>query len=181
MTSFEAGWSQHWIRGKMKTELTGFIMKGQNLIVMVPSAPPPPPLYKNTGNFNNKGIELALNYDPFSILRLHANYTFIDMKNPLPGTPEHNLFLTGTCSYRKFTFMLKLQNIFNLYNDTGEGTVEVIEKAYNILGTRIGYRVNKFMDVYLYGNNLLNQKYQINKGYPMPGVTLFAGVNLKLE
>ena len=181
MTSFEAGWSQHWIRGKMKTELTGFAMKGQNLIVMVPSAPPPPPLYKNTGNFSNRGIECALQYDPISILRLQTNYTLIDMKTPLPGTPEHNLFLSGTCSYKKFTFMIKLQNIFNLYNDTGEGTVEVIEVAYSILGSRIGYRANRFLDVYLYGNNLFNQKYQINKGYPMPGVTLFAGVNLKLE
>jgi len=165
----------------MKTELTGFAMKGQNLIVMVPSAPPPPPLYKNTGNFSNRGIECALQYDPISILRLQTNYTLIYMKTPLPGTPEHNLFLSGTCSYKKFTFMIKLQNIFNLYNDTGEGTVDVIEVAYSILGSRIGYRANRFLDVYLYGNNLFNQKYQINKGYPMPGVTLFAGVNLKLE
>jgi len=181
MTSVEAGWAQHWMKGKLKTEITAFTMDGQNLIVMVPSSPPPPPIYKNTGHFTNKGLELALNYNPVSILRLQTNYTFIDMKNPMPGTPGHNLFLSGTCSLKKFSYMVKLQNIFNLYNDNGHGSVEVIEKSYHVLGTRIGYELNKFVDIYVYGNNLLNQKYQINKGYPMPGVTIFGGVNLKFN
>jgi len=60
MINYEIGWTQHWLRGKMKTELTGFICDGDNVIVMVPPAPPPPPQYKNTGSFNNKGVEFSL-------------------------------------------------------------------------------------------------------------------------
>jgi len=36
------------------------------------------------------------------------------------------------------------------------------------------------MNVYLAGNNLLDQAYQINYGYPMPGINFMGGVSLKL-
>ena len=78
-----------------------------------------------------------------------------------------------------FNFILKLQNIFNLYNETGQG-VEVIEDSYHIMGLRVGYQATEFMNVFVYANNLLNQQYQINYRYPMPGTTVFAGLNLKL-
>ncbi len=179
MVNYEIGWTQYWLKGKMKTELVGFMSDGENIIVMVPPAPPPPPQYKNTGSFNNKGIEFSFDYSPMQDLKIHTNYTYINMAEPLPATPEHNLFLSGIYHYKRFHFKLKLQNIFNLYNETGRG-VEVIESAYQVLGARIGYRATKFMNIYVSGHNLLNQDYQINYGYPMPGITVFAGINLKL-
>jgi len=179
MVNYEAGWTQYWMKGKMNTELVGFISDGENIIVMVPPFPPPPPLYKNTGSFNNKGVEFSWNYRPADGLKFHVNYTYINMVKPLPATPEHNLFLSGNYRYQKLNFTLKLQNIFNLYNETGQG-VEVIEDFYHIMGLRVGYQATKFMNVYVYANNLLNQQYQINYGYPLPGTTVFAGLNLKL-
>ena len=76
--------------------------------------------------------------------------------------------------------MLKLQNIFNLYNETGEG-VEVIEQNYHLLGARVGYQASKLMDLFLSGNNLLDQEYQINFGYPMPGISILGGIHLKFN
>jgi len=180
MVNYELGWIQQWLHGKMKTELTGFISDGENLIVKVPLFPPPPPQYKNTGEFTNHGIEFAWNYRPVQSLNLISNYTYIHMKNPLAATPEHNLFLSGRYQYEKWNFLLKLQNIFNLYNETGEG-VEVIEKHYHLLGARIGYRATSFMDLFLVGNNLLNQEYQVNFGYPMPGISMMCGINFKFN
>ena len=167
------------MKGKINTELVGFISEGGNIIVMVPPFPPPPPQYKNTGSFNNKGVELSWDYRPADRLKFHANYAYINMVKPLPATPEHNLFLSGNYRYQKLNFTLKLQNIFNLHNETGQG-VEVIEDSYHIMGLRVGYQATKFMNVYVYANNLLNQQYQINFGYLMPGTTVFAGLNLKL-
>jgi len=146
---------------------------------MVPPVAPPPPQYKNSGEFNNKGIEFLLNYQPLEQLRLHANYTFIHMEHPLPATPAHNLFLSAAYHLEKWQFRLKLQGIFDLYNDTGQGA-EVVEKNYQLLGARIAYQATRFMNVYLAGNNLLDQAYQINYGYPMPGINFMGGVSLKL-
>ena len=181
MINYEISWVQNWIKRKMKTELTGYISAGDNMIVLVPPAPPPPPLYKNTGTFSNKGIELTWEYQPSEAFRLHANYSFIAMKTPLPATPEHNLYFSGYYMYKKFHLSLKLQNIFNLYNQDNTGEISVLDKGYNLLGIRIGYRINRYLNVFINAENILNQEYQINYGYPMPGITVFGGVNLKYE
>jgi outer membrane receptor protein involved in Fe transport len=181
MVNVETGWMQQWMNHKLRTELTVFLARGHNLIVMVPPVAPPPPTYRNTGVFLNRGLEFSANFNPTGQVRLRANYTFIDMKNPLPATPVHNLFLSGSYRLDKFSLQVKLQNIFKLINDTGDGTYGVIERSYHLLGTVAGYRVNRWLDVFIQANNLLNQQYQINKGYPMPGISVFGGLNLRLE
>jgi len=181
MINYELSWTQEWMKQKIKTELTTYTCSGDNMIVLVPPTAPPPPQYKNTGTFNNKGVELMFEYQPFENMRLHSNYSFIDMKTPLPATPGHSLYFSGNYMYKKFSFNMKLQNIFNLYNQDNSGEISVVEKNYNLLGVRIGYRINKYLNVFVNAENILNQEYQINDGYPMPGITVFGGVNLKYE
>ena len=123
---------------------------------------------------------MAFDYSPVTALKFRVNYSFIHMREPLPATPEHNLFLSGAYQLRHFHFSLTLQNIYNLYNET-PGGVEVVETAYHVLDARIGYRATKYLYFYVSGHNLLNEDYQINYGYPMPGTTLSAGINLKLS
>ena len=38
--------------------------------------------------------------------------------------------------------------------------------------------INKYVDVFVKGENLTNKKYNINYGYPMPGIIVFGGFNL---
>ncbi len=180
MMNYEIGWDQHWMHGRMQTELTLFMSDGENLIVMVPPVAPPPPQYRNSGSFNNKGIEFSWDYRPLEALKLRANYSYIHMQKPLSATPGHNLFVSGRYSLGKWNFLLKLQGIFNLYNETGSG-VEVVEKNYQVLGARVGYRATRFMDVFLSGSNLLDREYQINYGYPMPGISVMGGISLRLS
>jgi iron complex outermembrane receptor protein len=179
MLNYEIGWTQRWMEGKMKTELTAFMSRGENLIVLVPPAPPPPPIYRNSGEFNNKGIEFMFNYRSLAGLRINANYTYINMENPLPGTPGHNLFVAPGYHHKKWDFRVKLQGIFDLYNFNGQ-SVEVIEKNYQLLGARVGYQATSFLNIYLAGNNLLDQSYQTNFGYPMPGINFTGGISLRL-
>lgn len=180
MINLEAGWIQEWLGGRMKTELTAFMNRGNNLIVMVPPAPPPPPTYQNTGAFNNRGIEFTWSWKPDQRWALNANYAFIHMKTPLPATPEHNLFFSGQYQLNRWNFLLKLQNIFNLYNETGEG-VKIVEKDYQLLGARISCRIHPSIHLFLSGSNLLNQSYEINDGYPMPGISVMGGIHLKWQ
>jgi outer membrane receptor protein involved in Fe transport len=56
-----------------------------------------------------------------------------------------------------------------------------VEKGYNLLDARLGYMINKYINIFVYGENLLGQKYQINDGYPMPLTTVFGGINLKFD
>jgi iron complex outermembrane receptor protein len=40
------------------------------------------------------------------------------------------------------------------------------------------YAINKYASVWVRGENLLAQKYEINLGYPMPRATFMGGVSL---
>lgn len=120
-----------------------------------------------------------INYHSQAGFRMNANYTYINMENPLPGTPGHNLFVAPGYQHKKWDFRVKLQGIFDLYNFNGQ-QVEIIEDNYQLLGARVGYQATPFLNVYLAGNNLLDQSYQINFGYPMPGINFMGGISLRL-
>ena len=40
------------------------------------------------------------------------------------------------------------------------------------------FRVLKWLDIWVRGENLLAQRYEINTGYPMPGATVMGGINI---
>lgn len=43
---------------------------------------------------------------------------------------------------------------------------------------RASFRTTKWLDIWMRGENLLAQKYEINAGYPMPKATVMGGVNI---
>jgi outer membrane cobalamin receptor len=181
MMNYELGWEQDWTDNRINTEITGFLWNGDNLIVKVPAVGPPPPQYKNTGKFQNYGIEFAWKYRPFNNLKFTGNYTFINMKKKLIATPEHSLFISGNYSWKKFIFNLKIQNIINLYGENQDGEIDVIEKNYVLAGTKISYKPFKFLSIFLSGENLFNQDYQMLYDYPMPGINFMSGLNIRLN
>ncbi len=181
MINYELSWLQDWLKDKISTEITGFICKGDNLVVKVPAFPPPPPQYKNTGEFQNIGIEFAGKYNLSSGLAFSTNYTYINMKEKLLATPEHNLFMSANYRLKKFVFNLKLQNIWNLYNENQDGIVDIIEKSYSVLGAKINCRASQFLDIFFSVDNILNEKYQIHYDYPMPGISFMTGINIRME
>ena len=42
----------------------------------------------------------------------------------------------------------------------------------------LSYQLSEMLQLWVNGDNLLNTKYQINAGYPMPGIAFMAGLNL---
>lgn len=58
-----------------------------------------------------------------------------------------------------------------------DGADEVKENVA-LLNATVSYRACRTMQLWVKGENLLAQKYEINYGYPMPKATFMAGVNL---
>lgn len=46
---------------------------------------------------------------------------------------------------------------------------------WNLRGS---FRICKWLDIWVRGENLLAQEYEINAGYPMPRATVMAGLNV---
>jgi iron complex outermembrane receptor protein len=55
------------------------------------------------------------------------------------------------------------------------------KQSYFLLNARLSYQLFTFMNIWLSGENLLNQEYEINYDYPMPGITVIGGIDLKFQ
>jgi iron complex outermembrane receptor protein len=98
------------------------------------------------------------------------------MKKPIYATPEHQLFVSARYRIEKTMLMLSLQQIVNL--DTDPSTV-VTQEDYTLMNAKVSHNISRYAELFVSAENLLNQKYEQNRYYPMPGTTVFAGVNLK--
>jgi len=50
---------------------------------------------------------------------------------------------------------------------------------YLLLDSKVSYNFIKWGELFLSAENILNQKYETNLYYTMPGVTVFGGVKLR--
>lgn len=158
----------------IKLELTGFIVKGNDMIITVPMQG-----LQNAGKVSNTGIEFAASAKPVPNLDLNLTYSHTRMKYPVYATPRHNLFGSAAYSFRKFLFSVSAQHINHL--DTDPSPVRESFETYTLLNTKVSYNLARWCELFASGENLLNQKYENNIYYPMPGTTFFGGIKLKLQ
>lgn len=131
----------------------------------------------NSGKFTNLGIEVALKYIPMQNFKLHMNYSFLEMKEPIIASPKQKLFISGTYYYRNVSFNLNALAVNDLYLLTGE---QPITESYVSINAKITFKLKKYASIFVKGQNLTNQRYQTNYGYPMPGITGFMGINITI-
>jgi len=170
--SYETGLLQSFFDQKLKLEFTGYIVKGDNLIITVPMQG-----LQNAGKVYNKGIEFAANANPVKDLGLNLTYSFINMESPVYATPKHHLFLS--CDYRFKNLFLTANIQYVNHLDTDPST-KVSFQNYTVLNSKVSYQVWKFAGLFISAENILNQEYETNLYYAMPGITVFTGIKLKL-
>lgn len=170
--NYETGILQSFYDKKIRLELAGFIINGDNLIVNVPLQG-----LQNAGEVANKGIEFSANSNMVRDLDLTITYAFIGMKSPVYATPKHHLYLSGDYRLKKIIFNASAEYINGLDSDP---STNVSEETYTLVNAKISYHALKFAEFFLSAENLLNTEYVTLKYYTMPGITLFGGIKLKL-
>lgn len=170
--SYETGISRSFINGKLNAELTGYIIDGDNLIVTGAMGN----LY-NSGVIRNKGIEVAINANPNENLIINVSYSYINMKSPLFATPKHNLFIGGRYNLKKISISANVRQI----NDLNTDAIAVSKlESYTLLSAKLMCHLSSNLEIFTSAENILNQHYEINRYYPMPGATFFCGINYRL-
>ena len=96
------------------------------------------------------------------------------MKNPVIGSPAHKLYVGANVSKGKWELSTGIQYIGGLYKSVSPVAQEDFV-LWNLKGT---YKVSNSLKLWLDGENLLAQKYEVMSGYPMPKATVMAGINL---
>ncbi len=172
--NYEIGWLQKFFAGRLNTELTVFMAEAKNMIQVTGKFPKVK--RENVGKFTNKGVEFSANYRTHKNLFLHLNYTYLNLSKALVAAPEHQLNFSANYTYKIITANFSVQQINNLYTSLKPEKTT----SYTLLNLRVSANVFKYVTVFVAGNNLLNQTYEINYGYPMPGINYSAGLNFSL-
>lgn len=160
----------------LSVELTGYICEGSNIIQQVYQNDKKSYMYMNTGEFRNKGIEVAASSKPMDGLDLHATYSYLytSIEN-LAGAPKHQYSFGATWMVcPRFIVDADLTGVSRLYV-----TQNVDKQNYALLNLKVTYKVLKNLDLFAQGNNLTNAKYCINEGYTMPGATVTGGFKVR--
>lgn len=175
MINYEIGATHKLFGNKLSLELTVFRASGSNLIKTV--AGESGFKYQNTGTFTNTGVEFAGTYRFSDRFSLNANYSYTHMKEPVVASPGQQVFISGTYKWKRLSVNLSTEHIHHLYTRVSP---EKDISSYTLLNSKIAFRFNKYIDIFIKGENLTNRNYYINYGYPMPGIVAFGGVNLHI-
>jgi iron complex outermembrane receptor protein len=173
MINYEISWLQSLLNNHLNLELTVFKVKGDNLIQVVGigySAK-----RENVGSFDNQGIEFSARYRLNRNLYFNANYSYLNLDKPVIAAPRQQVNVGANYSYKIWSLHVSAQYIENLYTSVQP----LVNQSYALLNVRLSARPTKFLELYIAGNNLTNSQYQINYGYPMPGINFYGGVNVR--
>ncbi|OUN65327.1 MULTISPECIES: TonB-dependent receptor [unclassified Butyricimonas] len=171
--SYELSFAQRLLDGRLSYGVNVFYIDGENLIMRMPIDGRP--LNVNTGKIENSGIEAQVAYRIVPAWSVDANYSYLHMDNPVLASPEHKLYAGTAFSKGRWNVSTGLQYVAGLYKELDpEETEDFL--LWNVRGS---FRVLDGFDVWVKGENLLAQRYEINAGFPMPKATVMAGVNIK--
>ena len=96
------------------------------------------------------------------------------MENPVFATPEHHLFFNTNYRINKLQLMASIQFVSNLDNDPSPVVNTV---SYTLLNAKASFNLTSKLKVFVSGENLLGENYQVNRYYTMPKATLFSGIS----
>ena len=148
-----------------------FYIKGDNMIQAVAGK------NINTGEIENYGLELEAEYRIDSHWSINTNHSLLHMKNPVVAAPTYKGFLGANFNYQKWSVIAGLQYLNGLYTAVGK---DEKKESFCLLNATINYALCKNIGLWLRGENLLAQSYEINLGYPMPRATFMGGVNINI-
>lgn len=178
--SFDVGVEQSFLDGRLVADATYFLLNTDDLIdydfatsryVQIP------------GETKRSGVELSATWQATDWLDLGAGYTYTHTREPdgasRPRIPAHDIALLATVRpAERWT----VTGVVHAVLDTTDrispsyGTFEDVPlDDYVLVDAKISYSPTENTELYLRGENLLNQKYEVVKGYGTPGIAIFGG------
>ena len=180
--SYDFSVTQRLLDNRLSMELNLFYTTGDNIIQ--PAMVNGNRQNQNVGEFTNKGVEFSLNYRILHNLNFNGNYSYLHVDTPIAGAPRNKFYGGIIYSPGKFTIKAGAQVIDKLYthvfNPNAIVSPPTQTDSYTLVDAQVNYRVLKWLDIFVKGDNLLAQKYETMLGFPMPRATVMGGVSLNL-
>ena len=177
--SYELSFSQRLTRPGLDYGVNIFFIDGENLILRVPVDGRPANI--NSGRIRNAGVEGQIGWQCDASWRLDANYSYLHMKYPVLAAPEHKLYAGAQFVRRRWNVSTGVQYVAGLRTAlAAAGSGSDTEEEFVLWNLRCTFRASRAVSLWVRGENLLAQRYEINAGFPMPRATVMAGLNLHM-
>jgi vitamin B12 transporter len=178
--SFDFGVEQKFLDGRLIGDVTFFMLDTDNLIDYDYATSHYEQL---PGTTRRDGVEASLSWAATPWLDLGASYTYTHTRQPdgerRPRIPEHDIAIAATVTpAEKWAVTGVVHTVLNTLDRISPsfGTfVDVPLDDYVLVDAKISYKPTDATEIYLRGENLLDQKYEVVKGYGTPGLGVFAG------
>ena len=172
MWNYELSFSRKFLQERLSFGINLFYIDADNLIV--PAMVGDRQMNTNTGKAENTGFEIQATYRISQLWSVDANYSYLHMENPIVAAPEQKLYAGTIFNKGRWNVSTGVQYIAGLY----KSTVPVEKEDFVLWNIRGSYRASGWLSIWLRGENLLAQRYEINTGFPMPKTTFMGGVNV---
>jgi outer membrane cobalamin receptor len=195
-TTFDLGVEQRLFRSRLRASLTAFHHDYRDQIVWtVVDWETYEGTYVNLAHTRARGVELAVEAQPFGPLRLLGQYTYLDGEilespsdfdpvyaagEPLLRRPKHQGSLSARLSFPRWSAGATLVRVGERADSDFVGLGLTRNPAYTRLDARLRVRVAGPVEAFLAGENLLDAEYQEVLGYPALGRSVRAGLRLAL-
>ena len=156
MMNYELSFTQHLLDGSLTYGANLYYIKGDNLIMTTQTDGRP--MNVNSGDIENWGAEGNIAWRINRQWNVNANYSYAGAD-----------FRQG-----RWNISTGIQYIKGLYTSVNPAATE----NFILWNLRASYRLCEYASLYVRGENLLAQRYEIMSGYPMPKATFLGGINL---
>ncbi len=178
--SFDIGVEQRFLGDRLNLDLTYFRLEVDDLIDWVMDDPVNygGHYFQIPGTTRSQGVEASFSYAATDWLDLGGSYTYTDSRKQDDTrnvrVPRHAVVLSAEARpAEKWTLGADMKFAADVVDTTGK------LDDYVLLNAKVAYQITESTQIYLRGENLLNENYQTVKGYGTPGISAFAGIKAK--
>ena len=173
LMNYELSFSQTQLDGALSYGANLFYINGDNLITTTRVDGRPHNV--NSGDIENWGLEANAAWRINPRWSVNANYSWVHMENPVISAPQHKLYAGADFHQGRWAVSTGVQYVKGLYTSVG---TDATTEDFVLWNVRASYRLCPYASLFVRGENLLAQRYEIMAGYPMPKATFLGGVNV---
>ena len=172
--NYEVAWKHRLMGGRLTYGVNLFYLKANNLIGTMMVQELGRTANYNTGEREHYGAELEAAFHINRHWSLNTNHSYLHMDSPLLAAPEYKGYLGAQYRVCKLELTAGLQYVSGLCTNVANETKENVA----LLNASVAYHLFPQVKLWVRGENLLAQRYEINEGFPMPKATVMAGIHV---
>ena len=171
IVTYEVAWNQRLLNNRLSYGVNVFYLTGDNMIQqqMVEGRP----RNVNTGEIENCGAELTLDYRINDSWGVTTNHSYLHMENPVLAAPTYKGYAGVRYHQGRWSSQAGVQYVSGLYTEVGANEDK---ENFCLLSASVSHRVWRGLTLWLRGETLVGKReYEVIKGYPLPHATFMGG------